>query len=142
MTTALGNTLYVPADGIAAVAAAAAAPAWRSAKLSCGIASPLAWDGSIACINRAGVLGVGSVADGSLRGQVRLAGSFWASPILVGRTIVACNKEGTTFLVSADGEPKIVAQSELPGTFTATPAVADGSLYLRSETALWKVAAP
>ena len=90
----------------------------------------------------AGVLGVGSIADGVLRGQVRLAGSFWASPILVGRTIVACNKEGTTFLVSADGEPKIVAQSELPGTFTATPAVADGSLYLRSETALWKVAAP
>jgi outer membrane protein assembly factor BamB len=142
MTTALGSTLYVPADGIAAVAAAAPAPAWRSSKLSCGIASPLAWDGSIACINRAGVLCVGGIADGTLRGQVRLAGSFWASPILVGRTIVACNKEGTTFLVSADGEPKIVAQSELPGTFTATPAVADGSLYLRSETALWKVSAP
>ena len=79
---------------------------------------------------------------GALRGQVRLAGSFWASPILVDDTIVAANKEGKTFLVSVAGEPTILSENELPGTFTATPAVADGSLYLRSETALWKVAAP
>jgi hypothetical protein len=73
---------------------------------------------------------------------VRLAGSFWASPILVGSTIIATNKEGKTFLISTDGEPKVIAENELPGTFTATPAVADGTLYLRSEMTLWKVAAP
>ena len=144
MATALAATLYVPADGIAALAAVGVptSPAWRSSKLSCGIASPIVWDDSIACINRAGVLVVGSIADGAIRGQVRLAGSFWASPILVGKTIVACNKEGKTFLVAVDGEPKIVAENELPGTFTATPAVADSSVFLRSDTALWKVAAP
>lgn len=144
MTTESGSMLHVPADGIASVSptAADAKPEWKSTKLSCGIASPLAWGDSIACINRAGVLCVGDVADGRLRGQVRLAGSFWASPILAGATIVAANKEGKTFLVSTDGEPKIIAENELPGTFTATPAVADGSVYLRSETTLWKVAAP
>jgi hypothetical protein len=136
--------LLVPADGIAAVSPGAgdATPAWRSTKLSCGMASPLAWGNSIACINRAGVLSIGDTGDGRLRGQVRLAGSFWASPIIVGTTIIAANKEGRTFLVSTEGEPKIVAENELPGTFTATPAVADGSVYLRSETTLWKVAAP
>jgi outer membrane protein assembly factor BamB len=135
---------HVPGEGMVAVAPAAAATrlAWRSSKLSCGMASPLAWGDSIACINRAGVLSIGDLADGRLRGQVRLAGSFWGSPILVGETIVAANKEGKTFLVAATGEPKIVAENELPGTFTATPAVADGSVYLRSETTLWKVAAP
>jgi outer membrane protein assembly factor BamB len=144
MTTESGSMLRVPADGIASVSPTAvdAKPEWKSTKLSCGIASPLAWGDSIACINRAGVLCVGDVADGRLRGQVRLAGSFWASPILAGNTIIAANKEGKTFLVSTDGEPKIIAENELPGTFTATPAVADGSVYLRSETALWKVAAP
>jgi hypothetical protein len=75
-------------------------------------------------------------------GCARLAGSFWASPILAGNTIIASNKEGKTFLISTDGEPKIIAENELPGIFTATPAVADGSVYLRSETTLWKVAAP
>jgi len=45
------------------------------------------------------------------------------------------------FLVSLEGEPRILAENELPGTFTATPAVADGSLYLRSETTLWRIAA-
>jgi hypothetical protein len=44
--------------------------------------------------------------------------------------------------VAVDDKPEIVAENQLPGTFTATPAVVDGSLYLRSETALWKVAAP
>jgi len=137
-------TVLVPGDGLTAVSPTAAdpQPAWRSSKLSCGIASPLAWGDSVACINRAGVLGIGAAADGGLRGQVRLAGSFWASPILAGATIIAANKEGKTFLVSTDGEPKIIAENELPGTFTATPAVADGSIYLRSETTLWKVAAP
>jgi outer membrane protein assembly factor BamB len=150
MTTEAGGMLLVPGSGLSAVRptpaaeAAATPPAWSSAKLSCGIASPVVWGDSVACINRAGVLGVGSLADGSLRGQVRLAGSFWASPIVAGDTIVAANKEGTTFLVSvaADGTPAILAQNTLPGTFTATPAVADGSLYLRSEDTLWKVAAP
>jgi outer membrane protein assembly factor BamB len=144
MTTESGSMLRVPADGIASVSptAADAKPEWKSTKLSCGIASPLAFGDSIACINRAGVLCIGDAVDGRLRGQVRLAGSFWASPILAGNTIIAANKEGKTFLVSTDGEPKIVAENELPGTFTATPAVADGSVYLRSETVLWKVAAP
>jgi outer membrane protein assembly factor BamB len=144
MATEFGSMVHVPGDGIASLATtgADAKPAWRSTKLSCGIASPLAWGDSIACINRAGVLCIGDTKDGRLRGQVRLAGSFWASPILAGGTIVATNKEGKTFLISTDDEPKIVAENELPGIFTATPAVADGNVYLRSETTLWKVAAP
>lgn len=139
-----GSMLHVPGDGIVSVAPKGgdAKPAWKSTKLSCGMASPLAWGDSIACINRAGVLCIGDAADGRLRGQLRLAGSFWASPILAGATIIAANKEGKTFLISTEGEPKILAENELPGTFTATPAVADGNVYLRSETTLWKVAAP
>jgi outer membrane protein assembly factor BamB len=141
-TTAIGDgMLFVPADGIAAVPPGGREPAWRAAKLSPGIASPVAWNGSIACLNRGGVLAVGDSADGGLRGQVRLAGSFWASPVVVGDTLVAINTEGRAFLVAAGAKPEIVSENTLPGTFTATPAVADGSLYLRSETALWKVAA-
>jgi outer membrane protein assembly factor BamB len=149
-TTEAAGRLYVPSDGIAALSPALSAgaaedavkPEWRSTKLSCGMASPVAWGDSIAAINRAGVLSIGSTTDGAIRAQVRLAGSFWASPVLVGTMLVAANTEGKTFLVSTDGEPKIIAENELPGTFTATPAVAEGSVYLRSETALWKVAAP
>ena len=149
-TTEAAGRLYVPSDGIAALSPALPAgaagdgvkPEWRSTKLSCGMASPVAWGDSIAAINRAGVLSIGSTTDGAIRAQVRLAGSFWASPLLVGTMLVAANTEGKTFLVSTDSEPKIIAENELPGTFTATPAVADGSVYLRSETALWKIAAP
>jgi outer membrane protein assembly factor BamB len=144
-TASAAGRLYAPADGIAALDPAAPGggePAWRQPRLACGMASPLAADDAVACISRAGVLVVAAPADGGLRGQVRLAGSFWASPIRVGDLVVATGKEGKTFLVDVAGEPRIVAENELPGTFTATPAFADGSLYLRSETALWKIAAP
>jgi outer membrane protein assembly factor BamB len=141
-TAVAGGTLFIPSSGIAAVPAGGGEPTWRAAKLSPGIASPVAWNGSIAVLNRGGVLVVGDTTDGSIRGQVRLAGSFWASPVVVGDTLVAINTEGKAFLVAVAGRPEIVAENELPGTFTATPAVADGSLYLRSETALWKVAPP
>lgn len=143
-TTTAGDDgiLFVPSAGIAAVSVGGREPAWRAAKLSPGIASPVAWNGSIACLNRGGVLVIGDTADGGIRGQVRLAGTFWASPLVVGQTLVAVNTEGKAFLVSVEDKPEIVAENELPGTFTATPAVADGSLYLRSETALWKIAAP
>ena len=143
-TTEAGGVLYIPNAGLTAVrpAADAGEPVWRSTKLACGIASPVAFGDAVASINRAGVLNVAAAADGTVRGQLRLAGSFWASPIVAGGMVVALNKEGTTFLVSVEGEPRIVAENTLPGTFTATPAVSDGSLYLRSETTLWKVAAP
>jgi len=141
-TVVADGMLFVPSDGIAAVPIGGREPAWRAAKLSSGIASPVAWGGSIACLNRGGVLVIGNTADGGIRGQVRLAGTFWASPIVVGDTLVAVNTEGKAFLVTTDEKPEIVAENELPGTFTATPAVADGGLYLRSETTLWKVAAP
>jgi len=141
-TAAAGEMLFVPTGGIAAVPLAGGEPVWQAAKLSPGIASPVVWNDSVACLNRGGVLAVGSVADGSLRGQVRLAGSFWASPVVVGDVLVAVNTEGKAFTVSVAEKPAIVAESQLPGSFTATPAVADGSLYLRSETALWKVAPP
>lgn len=141
-TTAVAEgVLFVPAGGIAAVSPGGREPKWQAAKLSPGIASPVAWNGSVAVLNRGGVLAVGNAADGAIRGQVRLAGSFWASPIVVGDLLVAVNNEGTTFLVSTADRPAVVAENDLPGTFSATPAVADGSLYLRSETALWKVAA-
>jgi outer membrane protein assembly factor BamB len=141
-TATVEGLCFIPSDGIAAVPVGGREPAWRAAKLSPGIASPVVWNDSIACVNRGGVLVVGDTADGTIRGQVRLAGSFWASPIVVGDTLVAVNTDGKTFLVAGAAKPEIVAENELPGTFAATPAVADGSLYLRSETALWKVAPP
>ena len=141
-TAVLEGMFLIPSAGIAAVPVGGREPAWRAAKLAPGIASPVAWDGSIACLNRGGVLVVGDTADGGIRGQLRLAGMFWASPIVVGELLVALNTEGKAFLVTVADKPEIVAENQLPGTFAATPAVADGSLYIRSETTLWKVAAP
>lgn len=142
MMTEHGGRLFVPGDRLTAVDVDESTwkPAWTSAKLACGIASPVAFADTLVTINRAGVLVVGDPDDGTIRGQLRLGGSFWASPVVAGEKVIAVNNDGKTFVVTLDGEPKIIAENQLPGSYTASPAVADGSLYLRSDTALWKTA--
>jgi outer membrane protein assembly factor BamB len=142
MAATAEGRVFVPSSGIAAVdpTADTGRPLWQQPKLSCGISSPVVFGDSVATLNNGGVLAVADRADGSLRKQVRLAGTFWASPIVVGDTIVAVNMEGTTFVVDAGGSYEILAENDLPGSFPSTPAAADGSLYLQSETALWKTA--
>lgn len=143
MAATAEGRVFVPSNGMAAVdpTAESGRPLWQQPKLSSGIASPVVFGDSVATLNNGGVLAIADREDGSLRKQVRLAGTFWASPIVVGDTIVAVNMEGTTFVVDAGGGYEILAENDLPGSFPSTPAVADGSLYLQSETALWKTAA-
>lgn len=143
MAATSGGLVFAPTNGVAALdpTADSGRPQWQQPKLSCGISSPVVFGDSIASLNRGGVLVIADAQDGSVRKQVRLAGTFWASPIVVGDTLVAVNMEGTTFVVDAAGTYEILAKNELPGSFPSTPAAADGSLYLQSETALWKTAA-
>ena len=143
MAATADGLIYAPTNGVAALdpTAESGRPQWQQPKLSCGISSPVVFGDAVASLNRGGVLVVADAADGSVRKQVRLAGTFWSSPVVVGDTIVAVNMEGTTFVVEASGDYAILAKNELPGSFPSTPAAADGSLYLQSETALWKTAA-
>jgi hypothetical protein len=47
------------------------------------------------------------------------------------------NEEGTTFVVQGGAEPKVLATNELKYTILATPALAGGAIYLRSDKALY-----
>jgi hypothetical protein len=51
--------------------------------------------------------------------------------------IYLVNNEGTTFVVQTGKEPKVLAKNELKDTILATPAIADGAIYLRSDKYLY-----
>jgi len=69
----------------------------------------------------------------------RLGGNFRASPIQVRDRIYFCSEEGTTTILQAGREYKVLATNKLDGSFRASPAVAGRALFLRSETHLYRI---
>jgi len=63
----------------------------------------------------------------------------YASPILVGEEIIVVTRESGTLVFEASPQMKLVRQNPPldDSQFNATPAVSDGSLYLRSDQSLY-----
>jgi len=72
----------------------------------------------------------------------RLGGNQDASPIEVSGRIYFCNREGKTTVLTAGRNFKVLSTNQLKGTFKASPAVADGALFLRSDDHLYRIEKP
>ncbi len=120
---------------------AGAAPevVWKSNKLNLSYATPIYFKDRLY-----GVVAVGvnclDAANGEMLWQQRLAGPFSASPVLAGGKLYVVNEEGKTAVVQLGDKPKVLAVNDLKETFLATPAVANGALYLRSDRHLYCIA--
>lgn len=64
---------------------------------------------------------------------------FYASPVLLNGKVLCLRQDGTTFVIEPGAELKIVRENVLSdgSDFSASPAVADGKLFLRSQTHLY-----
>jgi outer membrane protein assembly factor BamB len=141
-----GGVLCVPSHGITALAVeaveAGAEPKqlWRSNRLAPGTASPIAVGDMVLAISRGDVLTAGSLATGERLWQLRVEGPFSATPVSDGSRVACVNEKGLVQLVDVTGaEPKLVSSLDLADEILASPALADGGLYLRSNTKLYKV---
>lgn len=68
---------------------------------------------------------------------------FYASPILVNGKLLCLRQDGVTFVVEPGPTLKIIGQNTLSdgADFSASPAVADGRLFVRSQTHLYCIGA-
>ncbi len=71
----------------------------------------------------------------------RLGGSFTASPWSYDGKVFCLSEEGTTYVVKAGAEFELLAKNELKEVALATPAIADGRLFLRTREALYCIKA-
>jgi outer membrane protein assembly factor BamB len=68
-------------------------------------------------------------------------GAFWATTVLAGGNLYATNQRGTTIVFRPDPEKlDVIAVNELGEPSNATPAFADGRVYLRTDEALYCIA--
>jgi outer membrane protein assembly factor BamB len=85
--------------------------------------------------------GIASCADartGTVHWSERLGGDFSASPIAAEGRVYFQNETGTGYVVKADKTFQVLAKNELGERTLASCAVADGTIYIRSEGHLWK----
>ena len=75
-------------------------------------------------------------ATGKVHWRERVGGNFHSSPVRVGDRIFGISLDGEVIVLAASKEYKLIARNELGEPVTATPAVADGRLLIRTEQSL------
>lgn len=99
-------------------------------------------NGYLFVVSEKGIAACLDPATGAAKWEERLSGGFSASLVSAGGKVYALSEAGETTVFDASPTPNIVARNKLPGLFQATPAVADGRLYLRSDKELVCVSRP
>ncbi len=145
---ASGDELFIPSNGLTAVklAAAGEAPArlWNQSNQRPGTASVLVVGAKLFLINNAGVLTCADRRSGEELWEIRLKGPFSGSPVAGGDgRLYIFSEQGVGQVVDPGGETGVVtSEIELGETILSTPALGEGTLYIRSDAHLWKFAAP
>ncbi|MSU36008.1 MAG: pyrrolo-quinoline quinone [Pedosphaera sp.] len=146
-TTPREGRLFVPSQGLTVLELAEPGQPlkqiWRSAQLRPGTPSPLVVDGRVLILNDGGVLTCGSMTDGTRQWQLRLKGPFSSTPVAAGGFLYCVNEKGLLQVVDpTKPEGEVVSELDLGGTILSTPAVAQGSLFVRSDATLWRIGKP
>jgi outer membrane protein assembly factor BamB len=139
---AIGDTVYVPADGMTALKCAKGSEpevVWQESKLGAGSASALLHDGKLYVLNSAGAITCGDATDGKILWRGRLKGSFWATPVLAGQYLYCVNQEGLAQVVDLAKEGNVVAENTFGEPVLGTPAIAHNALFVRTDGHLWKI---
>jgi outer membrane protein assembly factor BamB len=108
------------------------------------VASPILWQGRVYAADNKGFLTCYELATGQELYNVRLgAGQALASPVAVRGKLLFLLDGGTTVVVEPGPTFKVAGRNRLgegrPLDFGASPAVADGRLFLRSQSYLYCV---
>jgi outer membrane protein assembly factor BamB len=110
---------------------------WRTSKGVTYVPSPLYHDGSLYVVNDTGVATRFEGTTGKQIWQGRLTGEFSSSPVLAGGLLYATNEAGTTFVMKAGPSFEVVARNDLADGGFATPAIAGGQVFLRTNRFLY-----
>ena len=115
---------------------------WDREKRNASEAAPVLVDGTLYQTTRGGIVSAVDAKSGKDLWDDRLAGKHVPAPLVLGDKLLFCNDRGECFLVRAAPEKfELIGQNQLGEQITASPAVADGALFIRSSGALYKISA-
>ena len=98
-------------------------------------------DGRVYMANDVGVLTAVDAKTGARVWQERLDGVFSASPVAAGGHVYFASENGETIVVRSQPAPTVVARNPIGERTIASPAVAGGRIYLRTDGHLFAIGA-
>jgi outer membrane protein assembly factor BamB len=112
---------------------------WQHDKNIPYVPSPLVYRGVLYLIKEGGILTSFDARDGRVlkMARARGTGTYFASPIAGDGKVYLISEKGVLTVLKADGEWEALAQHDFGERTVATPALADGRLYVRTEQALY-----
>ena len=113
---------------------------WRYQKPVPQVPSTLLYKGVLYMINDSGILLSFDPATGKVLKQGRLHGAidkYFSSPVAADDKVFLIGQGGQVSVLKAAGEWEVLAVNELDDECFATPAIADGRIYIRTRSALY-----
>jgi outer membrane protein assembly factor BamB len=111
---------------------------WENPKDFPYVASPVARDDHIYFVNDTGLAGCYHARTGKRVWFERLADTgFYASPLLIDGKVYATSAAGDVYVFAAEPTFRLLARNGLGEVVRATPAIADGRLYIRGDRHLF-----
>ena len=118
----------------------ATAVRWHYYKPVPQVPSTLLYKGVLYMINDSGILLTFDPATGNVLKQGRLMGAidkYFASPVAADDKVFVIGQGGQVSVLKAAGEWEVLKINELDDEVYATPAIADGRIYIRTRSALY-----
>lgn len=118
---------------------------WRLKRGVAKTASPVLVDGLIYMVSDDGIASCIDAESGDVVWKKRLGGRYASSPIYAagtrssGSRLYFSNQDGQTTVLQPGREYELLATNALDDGFMASPAVADGALYLRTKSHLYRI---
>lgn len=112
---------------------------WRFSKQLPYVPSPIFYKGHLYLMKSGGILSCVDAAKGKQLKQMRLSNAhdYFSSPVIGDGKLLVVDKEGGATLLSADPGLKVLSSAQFEETTFATPAIADGRIYLRTSGNLY-----
>lgn len=112
---------------------------WQYDKSLPYVPSPLAYRGVLYLVKDGGIVTSFDTTSGKVGRQARARGpgNYYASPVAGDGKILLVSERGVITVVRADRQWDVVSSHDLGERTVATPALADGRVYLRTEKALY-----
>jgi len=138
--TAYGGTrlLAIRVDGRGDVTATHVA--WELKKQTPKKSSPLLLGDELYFVSDGGVANCVDAKTGQVHWSERLADDYSASPVFADGCIFFFSEDGTTTVVRPGAEYVELAENALDGRVMASPAIVDRSIFLRSDSHLYRIA--
>jgi outer membrane protein assembly factor BamB len=113
---------------------------WRHRKALPNVPSPLLYQDVIFLVKDGGIVTTLNPKTGEVLKQARLpnaAERYWVSPVAGDGKVYLASEGGKVSVLKAAGQWDVLAVNELADECFATPAIADGKIYLRTRTKLY-----